>query len=115
MYGLTGLTSKEVAGLVTFQGSGKGEYPMLPHGHPDPNTLINKGLYDPQEHWPNKVNAFLDTGERPNSFFRDLAGVNNQVPRWAWFVLGGTFVVLAGFSYRAHRKEKKSKGKKKKA
>lgn len=107
MYGLTGLSAKEVAGLVTFQASGKGQYPMLPHGHPDSNTLINKGDYDPKSHWPSSVNKFLDTGDRPSSFFRDLAGVNNQVPRWAWFVLGGTFVVLGGMSYRQHRKSKK--------
>ena len=113
MYGLTGLTADEVSGLVTFQNSGQGQYPMLPHGHPDSNTLINRGEYDLREHLPSSQVKFLNTGERPNSFLRDIAGVNNQVPRWAWFVLGGTFILLAGLSYRNHRKaQKKSKKKK---
>lgn len=106
-------TAAEKAALVAFQQSGRGSLPMSPHGHPDANTMINQGAYDPMDHWPSSQVEFLTTGEKPGTFLRDLSGVGNQVPRWAWFTVGGVFVVLGIFAYRRHRQEKKS-GKKKK-
>lgn len=105
-------TAAQKAALVSFQQSSQGSLPMSPHGHPDANTLINQGVYNPMDHWPTSQVEFLTTGEKPGTFFRDLSGASNQVPRWAWFVTGGVFVLLGGLAYRRHRKEKKQ-GKKK--
>lgn len=110
LVGIGGVQSAaEKAALVAFQQSGTGPLPMAPHGHPDPNTLINMGKYDPMEHWPNSQVQYLTTGQEPGTFLRDLSGVSNQVPRWAWFAVGGVFLVLSGLSYRKHRKQKKKK------
>lgn len=105
-------TAAQKAALVSFQQSNKGPFPMSPHGHPDANTLINQGIYDPLDLWPSSQVEYVTQGEEPGTFFRDLQGVNNQVPRWAWFTMGGVFLVLGGLAYRRHRKAKK-KGKKK--
>lgn len=104
---LMGLTAKQVASLVSFQQSGQGDLPMHPHGHPDPNTLINMGEYEPLSHWPSAQQKFVTNGDKPGTFFRDLGTVNNQVPQWAWLVLSGTFGVVAYLSYRNHKKSKK--------
>lgn len=109
MYPLMGLSADQVAQLVSFQSSGQGPHPMIAHGHPDANTLINMGDYDPLEHWPKSQRAFVQNGDKPGTFFRDLGTVNNQVPQWAWLVMAGTFSLLAYLSYRAHWKEKGKK------
>ena len=105
-------SASDKAALVQFQNSGKGPLPMIPHGHPDANTLINQGVYDPLESWPNSQVTYLSGGEKPGTFLRDLAGVNNQIPRWAWFTMGGVSLVFAGLAYRRHRKENKKSKKK---
>jgi hypothetical protein len=102
-----GLTADQVARLVNFQQAQGGPLPMIPHGHPDPNTLINMGQYDPLESWPSSQRDFIQNGEKPGTFFRDMRTVNNQVPQWAWLVLAGTFSLLAYLSYRNHRKQQK--------
>jgi hypothetical protein len=108
---LLGLTVDQVAQLVNFQQSQRGPLPMIPHGHPDANTLINMGQYNPIEHWPASQRDFVEKGEKPSTFGRDLGTVNNQVPQWAWFIMAGGFSVLAYFSYREHKKSKKGKKK----
>ena len=105
-------TAAEKAALVVYQ-QRQGKLPMTPHGHPDPNTLINMGKYDPIDHWPSSQVQYLTNGEKPGTFLRDLSGVNNQVPQWAWLVLGGTCLLLSGFAFNRHRKESKNKNKKK--
>lgn len=105
-------SASEKAALVKYQQS-KAALPMAPHGHPDANTSINQGKYKPYEHWPESQVKYLEDGEEPGTFFRDLGAVSNQVPRWGWFVLGGTFFLLSGLAYRRHKQDKKSKGKKK--
>lgn len=100
------------ATLVSYQ-QRSGKLPMSPHGHPDPNTLINQGVYDPMDHWPDSQVRYIEDGDKTGTFMRDLAGVNNQVPQWAWLVLSGTCLILAGLAYRRHKKEGKS-GKKRK-
>jgi len=106
-------SAADKAQLIEFQSRGGG-LPMLPHGHPDPATLINMGRYTPLEHWPESQVAYLSGGEHPSTFGRDVSGVFNQVPRWGWFALGGTFLVLSGLAYRRHKKTKKKSSKKKK-
>lgn len=113
LIGLGGVQSAaERATLVAYQQK-SGKLPMSPHGHPDPNTLINMGKYDPMDHWPSSQVKYLTNGDKASTFMRDLAGVNNQVPQWAWFVLGGTCLLLSGFAYRRHRKENPKKKKRK--
>lgn len=104
-------TAAQKAALVSFQQSNQGPFPMSPHGHPDSNTLINQGQYDPMELWPSSQVDFLTQGEQPGTFLRDLRGIDNQVPRWAWFTAGGVFLLLGTLAYRRHRKAKK-RGKK---
>ena len=106
---LLGLTSDQVAQLVSFQQANAGPLPMFAHGHPDANTLINMGEYSPEEHWPSAQVDFVRNGDKPGTFFRDLGTVNNQVPQLAWLVMGGTFGLLSYLAYRDHKKNKKSK------
>ena len=101
------------ATLIAYQQSGKGALPMAPHGHPDANTSINQGKYRLLDNLPDSQVDYLTTGEEPGTFLRDLGGVSNQLPRWSWFVMGGTCLLLGGLAYRRHKQEKKS-GKKKK-
>lgn len=100
-------SAAERATLVAYQ-QRSGKLPMSPHGLPDPNTLINQGAYDPMENWPDSQVSYLQNGDKPGTFMRDLSGVNNQVPQWAWFVLSGTCLLLAGLAYRRYKKEGKS-------
>jgi hypothetical protein len=80
---------------------------MYPTGRPDPATLINLGYYDPIEQLTSSQRAYLEgTGEQ-GTFWRDLATASNQVPRWAWVVLGALFV---GMGYMAYRNAPKKKG-----
>lgn len=60
-------------------------------GDPDPATLSRLGIYDPRAEAPK------GTG----TFGRDLATAFNQVPQWAWLLLGG---VSAGVAYLAYRR-----------
>ena len=111
---LQGLDASQMAELVEFQQAQQGPYPMIPHGHPDANTLINMGQYDPIEHWPTAQRDFVETGEKSGTFFRDLGTVNNQIPQWTWLVLAGSFTFFAAMSYRTHTKSQREKRKKKK-
>lgn len=106
-------TAQEKAALVQYQSSGDGPLPMIPHGHADANTLINQGIYDPLDSWSNSIVSYVAEGKKPGTFLRDMAGVNNQVPQWGWFVMSGVGFLLAGLAYRRHRQEKKTKSKKK--
>ena len=60
-------------------------------GAPDPPTLANAGVYDPL------VDAPAGTG----TFGRDLVTAFNQVPQWAWLLLGG---LSGGMAYLAYRR-----------
>ena len=108
---LQGLSADQTAKLVGFQKANAGPLPMHAHGHPDANTLINMGQYDPTEHWPSAQQDFLAGGERPGTFFRDLGTVNTQVPQWAWFTLAGAFTLFAVMAYRTHQKGQRKKKK----
>ena len=103
---LKGLGAAQItAEIVGFQRKGAG-LPMHPHGHPDPTTLINMGLYDPNEHWSKAQLNYIQGGSRPNSFTRDLQGVSNQIPQWAWLAAG---VVFAGVGIYFYNKEANKK------
>jgi hypothetical protein len=82
--------------LAPYQASGRGPLKMFAVGHPDPATLINLGYYDPIEELPKDQRDFLDGAAKPTTFWRDLATASNQVPMWAWIVLG---VGLLGLGY----------------
>jgi len=56
-------------------------------GLPDPPTAIAAGLYP--------VPAY----EAPSTVWRDLAGLSNQVPRWAWVGIAVVGIGIAGVSY----------------
>lgn len=87
--------------MAAFQGGRPGGFPMSPHGHPDPATLINLGYYDPIAESSPKQRAYLQGGEKPGTFGRDLAGAANQVPWWAWIAVG---VGLMGLGYASWRR-----------
>lgn len=87
------LGAANTAELVTYQQKGSA-LPMFPHGHPDPATLVSQGLYDPAVHWT----------EKPSALRRDLQGVSNSIPQWAWLSFGGLFLVLGIVAYRRQRK-----------
>jgi len=90
--------------LTAYQQSKGAALPMQPSGHPDPATLINLGYYDPLDSLPHAQIAYLEGGAKPGHFGRDLATVISQVPRWAWFTLGGALVAMAYVSYRGGKK-----------
>lgn len=95
--------------LAAYQQSkGAGPLQVFPSGHPDPATLINLGYYDPLDHMSHNQVEYLQGGEYPSSFGRDVAGAFNQVPRWAWLGLGAGFLVMAYVSYRKAYKKKKA-------
>lgn len=85
--------AQATADLVSYQRTGSG-LPMYPHGHPDPSTMINMGLYDPNNFWSEPQKQYLDGGQKPSTVLRDLQGVSNQVPQWAWLTAGGLLVLL---------------------
>jgi hypothetical protein len=60
-----------------------------------------------QELTPSQV-AFLKGGARPGTFFRDLQGVSNQVPRYVWLLGGAT--CLGGAAYLVYKQRKGKKG-----
>lgn len=65
-------------------------------GQPDPPTLGNAGVYDPA----------AEASTTKGTFGRDMITAFNQVPQWAWLVLGGLSAGVAYLAYR--RKNKKS-------
>lgn len=92
--GLTGddaWTSNTQAAVVKFQLS-RG---LPATGQPDPPTLGNAGVYDPA----------AEASTSKGTFTRDMITAFNQVPQWAWLVLGGLSAGVAYFAYR--RKNKK--------
>lgn len=99
-------TAQITAEIVGFQRKGEG-LPMHPHGHPDPTTLINMGLYDPSGEWKNSQLSYIQGGSRPNTFGRDLQGVSNQLPQWAWIAAGVLFTGLGIYAYNKSSKKKK--------
>lgn len=92
---------RTTAELVDFQriASGKG-MTIHPHGHPDPTTMITLGVYNPEEHWTNAQRDYISGGSRPSTLGRDLQGVSNQIPQWAWLLAGGTLLALGYLSFR---------------
>lgn len=92
--------------MIAYQQSRGGPLPVVPSGHPDPNTLINLGYYDPLDHMAHSQVDYLGGGEYPSGVGRDVVGVFNQVPRWAWLGLGAGMLVMAYVSYRRAYKEK---------
>jgi hypothetical protein len=94
--------AQTVADLVSYQRTGSG-LPMFPHGHPDPATMINMGAYSPDSFWTEGQKRYLEGGQRPSTLLRDLQGVSNQIPRWAWLAAGGAFVLLGILALRRPR------------
>jgi hypothetical protein len=91
--------------LVSYQSkSPASAMPMYPHGHPDPATLVSQGLYDPLAQWSSKQSDYLRGGSAPSTIRRDLQGISNSVPQWAWLSLGGLFLVMGIVAYRRQRK-----------
>lgn len=91
--------------LAAYQGSGAGPFPMTPHGHPDPATLINLGYYDPLEEMnPRHASYVAGDGERPGTFGRDLATTMSQVPRWGWLVVGAGLLGVGYLSWGVRKK-----------
>lgn len=90
--------------MTAYQASKAGVFPMSAHGHPDPPTLVNLGYYNPIEELPSGQRTYLQTGEKPSTFFRDLGSAANQVPQWAWITLGVGFVALGVWTYRKAKK-----------
>lgn len=93
--------------ILSYQTSGKGQIPMRATGHPDPSTLANLGYFDPKEVFTHRWAEYLDGGEKPGTFTRDLRTAIDQVPRWAWGTLAGAFTVFAVLAYRTDRKREK--------
>jgi len=92
--------------LVAFQQAPKGaSYPMDANGHPDPATLVNLGYYAPADVFTEEWSAYLaGQGPKPGHFGRDLRAAIDQVPRWAWAIVGVSFSVFAYMAYKTDRK-----------
>ena len=90
--------------LKVYQSTHKGGYAMRATGHPDPATLANLGYFDPKEVFTAGWAGYLDGGEKPGTFGRDLKTSIDQVPRWAWGTLAAAFTVFAVMAYRTDRK-----------
>lgn len=88
-----------VGALRAFQ-QGHG---IPPTGLPDPDTLATLGVYDPVAGSPSSFRRHLAGGPSPGTFFRDIGGAMNQVPRFLWLTLGIGFVGLAYWQYRKAR------------
>jgi hypothetical protein len=86
--------------MTAYQASKVGPLPMLPHGHPDPPTLINLGYYDPVDELPADQRRYVEGGDKPGTFFRDLGTASNQVPQWAWIVMGIGLIAFGYYTYR---------------
>ena len=93
--------------LTVYQGAHKlTAFPMSPTGQPDPPTLVNLDYYDPLEQLNPNWAAYVDgKREKPGTFGRDLAGVSNTVPQWAWIATGIVLLGLGYFSWRQSRKK----------
>jgi len=90
--------------LVAYQAGGRGPWPMSPHGHPDAPTLMNLGYYDPLAEMPAAHRAYvLESGPKPGTFARDLAGAANQVPQWAWLVAGFGLLGLGIWAWKGKK------------
>jgi len=90
--------------MLAFQQTGKGAFPMDPHGHPDPATLLNLGYYAPGDVFTQGWVDYIAGGEKPGHFGRDLRTAIDQVPRWAWATVA---VAFGAFAYMAYRTDKK--------
>lgn len=93
--------------LLSYQQTGKGKIPMRATGHPDPVTLSNLGYFEPGDVFTARWADYLDGGEKPGTFTRDLRTAIDQVPRWAWATVAGAFTVFAVMAYRTDRKREK--------
>ena len=98
--------AQTMAAVTIYQDSGRGPLATFPTGQPDPATLVNLGYYDPLEDMPARQREYLEGGERPGTFLRDLGTASNQVPRWVWIAVG---VLFLGMAYYTHRKREKAK------
>ncbi len=86
--------------LVAYQQS----HGLSPSGHPDPATLASLGYYRPDDLFTQKWVSYLEGGDKPGTFGRDLKTSIDQVPRWAWATLAASFSVFAYMAYRTDRK-----------
>jgi hypothetical protein len=90
--------------VLAFQQGGSGTYPMQATGHPDPATLLNLGYYAPADVLAEDWLGYLNGGEKPGTFWRDVCASIDQVPRWAWATAA---VGFGAFAYMAYRTDKK--------
>jgi len=65
------------------------------HGLPDPNTLINLGIYDPIEHVTPNVREHLLHNKELSNFSTGMRVSSNQVSNWVYIILG---TGLVGYS-----------------
>lgn len=68
-------------------------------GQPDPATLAALGIYDPAGHVSGRQKKHLEGGPYPGRFGRDLVGAMNQIPMWAWLLIGVVSAGSAGVAY----------------
>lgn len=94
-------------GILAYQRTGKGAYPMSANGHPDPATLANLGYYAPGDIFTKAWADYLGGGAKPSSYGRDVETSIDQVPRWVWGTLGAAFTVFAVMAYRTDQKRGK--------
>jgi len=78
----------------------QGQHGFDATGNPDPITLAALQVYDPIAGAPLSYHRSLATGEPPGHFGRDFSTAMNQIPRWAWIVMGFGFGGLAYLSWR---------------
>jgi len=102
---VTGAWNEVTMGALTpYQGASHGGLKMWPTGEPDPATLINLGYYDPFDQLPADQREYLAGGEKPGTFWRDLATASNQIPQLVWIALGVALMGLGYYSYRLRAK-----------
>jgi hypothetical protein len=78
----------------------QGQHGVDPSGNPDPITLAMMQVYDPIAGAPRSFQTSLATGKEPGHFGRDFSTAMNQIPRWAWILVGVGFGGLAYLSWR---------------
>lgn len=77
-------------------------------GYFQDNTLFGLGATPNITAAPVAFRRFVETGAPMSTWRRDLGSASNQVPRWAWLVLGAGALALA---YRGFKNAKSSKKK----
>ncbi len=75
------------------------KYPLNVNGVPDPNLLINLGVYNPETFLRPSHIDYLKNGKPLNNFTNGIRVSSNQVPNWVWITMGVTLIGYAGYIY----------------